>query len=58
MLTECATKARARRVSALETIESRRINSGVSQGGLHRHSGATSPVFQSSRTQPVYAPVF
>ena len=57
MLTECTIKARARRVSALETIESRRANTGTSTDGSNRQSGAASFSFKSNRAQPVFAPV-
>lgn len=50
MLTEYTNKARARRVSALETVETRRSNAGMPQFGSSRQSTAAGLAFKSCRS--------
>ncbi len=50
MMTECITKARARRVSALGAVESRRANHGMPQDGSRRQLASAGLMFKSSRS--------
>lgn len=58
MLTECAIKARARRVSSFETIESGRVHSGMSAGGLRHHAGVANTENKSRHAQPMFASAY
>ncbi len=58
MLTDCSTKARARRISALETLATQRMDTPASRTVSRRHLTATGVVFQTRRNKADYMPTF